>query len=91
MNRAAVSIPSNIAEGSGRETNKDFIRFLDIALGSTFELETQMIIADNISMVQNYQTESIFEYLIEIQKMITGLKKVITEINSNFFLLFTKF
>lgn len=47
IKRAAVSIPSNIAEGAGRNTNKDFSRFISIALGSAFELETQFIIAMN--------------------------------------------
>ncbi len=45
MNRAAVSIPSNITEGSGRNSNKEFTQFLNIAIGSCFELETQMILA----------------------------------------------
>ena len=44
MKRAAISIPSNIAEGSGRESDKDFKRFLEIALGAAFELETQLLI-----------------------------------------------
>lgn len=45
MNRAAVSIPSNIAEGAGRNGNKEFTQFLNIAIGSCFELETQIILA----------------------------------------------
>lgn len=48
IKRSSVSIPSNIAEGSGRGSNKDFNRFLDIALGSSFELETQLIIANKL-------------------------------------------
>lgn len=45
LNRCAVSIPSNIAEGSGRSTEKDFIKFLNMALSSSFELETQLLLA----------------------------------------------
>ena len=51
IRRAAVSIPSNIAEGSGRAHNKEFINFLYIALGSLAELETQLMIANNLKMV----------------------------------------
>ncbi|MGB3776310.1 MAG: four helix bundle protein [Leeuwenhoekiella sp.] len=47
IRRSAVSIPSNIAEGCGRKTSKDFKNFLSIALGSAFELETQLLIAKN--------------------------------------------
>ncbi len=51
MFRAAVSIPSNIAEGSGRQSPKEFKQFLNIALGSSFELETQLIIAKEINLI----------------------------------------
>ena len=49
MKRAVVSIPSNIAEGSGRSSDKEFVRFLDIALGSAFELETQLYLSFDLS------------------------------------------
>ena len=45
INRCAVSVPSNIAEGSSRSSNKDFSRFLEISLGSLFELQTQLVLA----------------------------------------------
>jgi four helix bundle protein len=48
INRSAVSIPSNIAEGSGRTTNKEFVRFLEIAISSSYELETQLILAEEL-------------------------------------------
>jgi four helix bundle protein len=51
IKRAAVSIPSNIAEGSERGTQKDFNRFLDVSLSSSFELETQLIIAKKLNFI----------------------------------------
>lgn len=53
IKRSAVSIPSNIAEASGRGTDKEFNRFLDIALGSSFELETQLIVAHKIELLSD--------------------------------------
>ena len=52
IKRAVVSIPSNIAEGAGRNTSKDFSRFIAIALGSSFELETQLIIANELDYIE---------------------------------------
>ena len=52
INRSSVSIPSNIAEGAGRNSNKDFSRFIHIAIGSSFELETQLIIAHEIGFIK---------------------------------------
>ena len=72
INRSAISIPSNIAEGSGRTTGKDFNRFLDIALASSYELETQLILASRIFQLEN---ESLIIQLNEIQKMISGFKR----------------
>ena len=53
IRRAAVSIPSNIAEGAARNSDKEIQRFLDISLGSIAELETQLIIAENLPMFSN--------------------------------------
>jgi len=75
MNRSAVSIPSNIAEGCGRKSNKELYQFLNIALGSSFELETQTIIAKEFGYITIEKSESICAAIIEIQKMITGLQK----------------
>ena len=55
MTRAAVSVPSNIAEGSGR-TDKDFSHFLSIAIGSLFELNTQIMLSERIGYIDNNQT-----------------------------------
>ena len=74
ITRSAVSVPSNIAEGSGRNTDKDFNNFLGIALGSSFELETQLIIANKIGLIENSSFESITKETIEVQKMINGFK-----------------
>jgi four helix bundle protein len=74
IRRSAVSIPSNIAEGSGKSSNKDFARFLEISLSSSYELETQLIIAMDLSFVQENQVHSLLEDLAEIQKMIFGLQ-----------------
>lgn len=72
--RSVYSIPSNIAEGSGRSSNKDFSRFLDISLGSTFELETQLILASDINYLSEMQLQHIQDLLNEIQKMIYSFK-----------------
>jgi len=53
MNRAAVSIPANVAEGSGRNSDRDYVRFIQIALGSAFELQTYFIIIVEMNWVKN--------------------------------------
>jgi len=73
IKRSAVSIASNIAEGSGRNTNKDFARFLAIALSSAYELETQIILATDLSLVAKKEIITIYSSLDEIQKMIYTL------------------
>ena len=75
MRRAAVSIPSNIAEGSGRNSNKDFRRFLDIAVSSAYELETQIIISSDLGYISEDEFNSITKDIYEVQKMIYGFKK----------------
>ena len=71
--RATVSIPSNIAEGAGRPTDADFAHFLDQALGSANEVETQLLISKNLNYIteENYQT--LILKLTSIQKQLTGL------------------
>jgi four helix bundle protein len=75
IKRSVISIPSNIAEGAGRETNKDFSRFLDISLGSAFELETQMILLNDLSFIDDDQFDEIDSLVHDLQRMIYGLKK----------------
>ncbi|HRU96803.1 MAG TPA: four helix bundle protein [Ruminococcus sp.] len=73
MRRAAVSIPSNIAEGAGRKTNNDFTHFLVIARGSRYELETQILICIRLGFIKEEQAARAFELCSEIGKMITSL------------------
>ena len=72
MNRSSVSIPSNIAEGSGRTSSKEFLYFLNIAISSSYELETQLIISNQLFL---RDVENILSQISEVQKMILGLKK----------------
>jgi four helix bundle protein len=71
IRRAAVSIPSNIAEGAARNSKKEFIQFLYIALGSLSELETQIIIAQRLEYLNNL--DALLENLKFVQKLINGL------------------
>ena len=68
INRCSVSIPSNIAEGSSR-TDKSFSHFIDISLGSSFELETQLIIANKRNYLNKEQLKSLEDKIAEFQKM----------------------
>jgi four helix bundle protein len=79
MRRAAISIPSNIAEGAGRNSRKEFANFLGICQGSIAELETQILIGQDLVYFQNNLAKSLLDELDEISKMIIGLKKIITE------------
>ncbi|MFC0875468.1 four helix bundle protein [Saccharicrinis sp. FJH2] len=75
MQRAVLSIPSNIAEGAGRHTNKEFVRFLSIANGSAFELETQLFLCIDLGYVSEENINPIIKDLKEIQKMIYRLSE----------------
>ena len=75
MRRAAISIPSNIAEGSGRNSNKDFRRFLNIAITSAYELETQIIISFDLGYISEGEFNNKSNDIQEIQKMIFGFRK----------------
>ena len=77
IRRASVSIPANIAEGAGRNTDKDFGRFLDIANGSCFELETLLILAVDLDYLSKSKYDIILKDIEEIQKMIYGLRNKI--------------
>jgi len=73
LRRAAVSIPSNIAEGSARQSDKEMIQFLYVALGSLSEVETQIIIAIELEYISN--NEEINGNITKIRKLIVGLIK----------------
>jgi four helix bundle protein len=74
IRRCAVSIPSNIAEGHGRYSTNDYVRFLDIATGSLFELQTQLEIAKNLEYLREVDFLSLHELTREIERMLSSLK-----------------
>ena len=71
IKRSAISIPSNITERKGRKTNKEFIQFLHIALGSLFELQTQLELAEKLNMTRDIS--EIKKITFEIEKMLNSL------------------
>ncbi|MBO5611037.1 MAG: four helix bundle protein [Prevotella sp.] len=73
LQRAVVSISSNIAEGAGRPNDTDFAHFLDVALGSSNEVETQLLISRNLKYIEMEQYNLLMLSLTEIQKQLTGL------------------
>ena len=78
MQRVAVSISANIAEGSAKSSNKDFSRFLEMSLGSNCELETLTIIAKELQYINNETFEKLEKQIIEIQKMVKSFQSQLT-------------
>lgn len=72
LQRAVVSISSNIAEGSARPSDADFAHFLDTALGSAYEVETQLLIANNVGYIETKQFDELKVKLINIEQQITN-------------------
>ena len=72
MTRAAVSIPSNIAEGSSRRSEKDYFRFCEIALGSAYELETQLLVVLKRGWIEEAKVNLIINLITEEQRMLFG-------------------
>ncbi len=77
IRRCAISISSNIAEGCGRKTTKDFNKFLGIALGSAFEFETQLVICKNLNLIDNEDFENLETTIQHIQNMIIKLQNTL--------------
>jgi four helix bundle protein len=77
LQRAVVSISSNIAEGSARASDSEFAHFLDIALGSAYEVETQLLISKNVGYIDINIYNQLFDEIISIEKQLTGLVNTI--------------
>ena len=75
VKRCSVSIPSNIAEGAGRNSKKDFVRFLSMANGSTTELETQLILIARLNFVPKLEVDKLLKICAEIKKMNFALQR----------------
>jgi four helix bundle protein len=75
IRKSVVSVASNIAEGAGRNSKRDFYNFLGISNGSICELETQLIIAERVNFLNETVLSSLQEQIVEIQKMNWSLKK----------------
>ena len=75
IRRSAISIPSNIAEGQGRNSVKEFIHFLAIAKGSKAELETQLLLCVKVNYLNNTEIENAINLIQEIGKMLNALQK----------------
>ena len=77
IRRAAASIPTNIAEGAGRATQKEFSRFIDIAFGSASEVEYQLILSHELGYLSTKQYTALEANITEIQKMLHGFAKAL--------------
>ncbi len=75
IRRCAVSIPSNIAEGYGRNSNSELIRFLHIATGSLYELQTQIEISYNLNYIPKGDFETLYESTREIERMLSSFTR----------------
>jgi four helix bundle protein len=81
MRRAAVSIPSNIAEGQARHTTGEFIQFISHAEGSTAELETQLILTVELGFIMEKQPKNEFILLDDIRRMLNGLRRKLSAVS----------
>lgn len=79
IRRSAVSVPSNISEGFGRQGLADYIRFLNIAIASLFELQTQLEISYNLSYIPKEKFDKLYELSREIERMLSSLIRKLKE------------
>ena len=77
LRRASVSIPSNIAEGSSRNSSKDFSRFIEIAIGSAYEIETQLLISTDLKFLSEDKLLALTQKLDSITKMMTNFRNTL--------------
>ncbi|HEY5686045.1 MAG TPA: four helix bundle protein [Acidimicrobiia bacterium] len=78
LRRAAASIPTNIAEGAGRRTPADYARFLDIALGSTNEVEYQILLARDLGLTDSIEADRLIDRVDHIRRRLVNLRKRVT-------------
>ena len=81
IRRSSISIPSNIAEGFGRDSNKEYLRFLNISIGSLFEMQTQLEIAKNIQYLNDEEFNNLYDDSREIERMLVSFISKIKERN----------
>jgi four helix bundle protein len=81
IRRSSISIPSNIAEGYGRDGNKDFLKFLNISIASLFEMQTQLEIAYNLKYINENPFNKILEETRELERMLSSFIKKVKERN----------
>ena len=79
IRRCAVSVPSNLAEGHGRNSAKEFLQFIAISFGSICELETQILLSHRLKYINSQDYDTVLALLIETSKTIRGLQKAIKE------------
>lgn len=83
IRRSVISVSSNIAEGAGRNSNKEFLHFLGISKGSSYELQTQLILCYELNLINKEKINPIIELIIEIQKMIYSFQnKLKSDLNA---------
>jgi four helix bundle protein len=83
MRRAAVSVPSNIAEGQARQGTREFLQFLSHASGSLAGLETQLLLSADLGYCRETQTSSISQEIFEMQKMVSAIRSKLAGVSSH--------
>lgn len=79
LQRASVSISSNIAEGSAKPSNAEFAHYLDTALGSSYEVETQLLIANKVGYIDKETYQELLNDVVEIEKQLSGLIRTLRQ------------